>query len=140
MRPLMTGVNIVPPLSIWVHAETREGRRVKLDHLNRVIWNIPAAVKTECFNDATLVIPDTSADMLKAKSSGRGDMPSWALTIRTFVEANAFGGPHFPCGHMCTADTKCVTCKAASEYAWPDSNKELARAAIGEMANADVSH
>ena len=40
----------------WGHYERREAKRVRLDDLDRIVWNVPADVRTDTFGNIKMII------------------------------------------------------------------------------------
>ena len=70
----------------WVSTSAKIGRRVRLDHLNRVIYSVPFLIPSESFSRSTVLIPDVGVRMLKRTNAFRASLPHWVLQVRRMWE------------------------------------------------------
>lgn len=75
----------------WTEPSNKIGRPLKLDKFNRVIYAIPANVRTVAYEDAVVVVPRIGVAMSKVTAQFRQSVPDDILTIadmmRTVVVA-----------------------------------------------------
>lgn len=89
----------------WVDWSKKLGKYVRLDDLNRVIYNMDRAVPLEY---VIIVHTDLGVAMYKEKGSARASMPEWALRMHHIWNAALeFGAP--------TPYAECALCCGSSE-------------------------
>ena len=65
----------------WSDGPALTGRRVKLDALSRVIWNIPAFVKPIKFENITIMVESVAVFVEKTRRRDRDPCPEWVLAL-----------------------------------------------------------
>lgn len=90
--------------------DPRQGRRVRLDSLGRVIYNVPYMVPVENFAAATtkVIVPRIPVVMLKATARFRVPMPAFAVLLRRVTLARR-------CSGLTSDGAECVVCTAVSQ-------------------------
>ena len=90
---------------VWVNATQRRARRVSLDQQDRIKWVMPGIVPEASFHDATIIIGDVPAVLMKRKGRDRPDMPNWCCILLRHLQAKRFAGP-------LSSAHDCVVCEA----------------------------
>ena len=111
----------------WVNAENFSGRRISLDHLNRIItifaFKVPLVTMVPA--SVRVIIADVGTTMIVCTEESRPDMPEWCLTVRRREDALLFQGPRVGAPRRDARD-KCVACQV------------MKRRVVGIEAGADL--
>ena len=97
-----------------MHLGSSSVRKVRLDHLNRFIYNIPAFVKPFPLPAGTEIIVPVIAGAVTTKAgraSARTACPQWALDLQAHLDAHKFQSPSLE---------PCVACRKIGNGADPD--------------------
>ena len=98
----------------WTDARSREGRKVTLDALGKIVSIVSYMVPVQPFAAATLLINCTGTEMHRRPKALRPSMPDWCLYAQFHNQLRLFAGP-FVLGSLPTLWRHCVVCVAVAE-------------------------
>jgi hypothetical protein len=92
--PTCSGAGTV--LVRWESPVARQGRPVRVDELNRIIYQM---LSVSDYVDADVILPDIGVAMSKARGLQRTLLPRWVVTLRAVADASLNAGPqeNSPC-------------------------------------------
>ena len=88
----------------WTSAVARKGRRVRIDHLGRMVSIVPFAVLEQCFLAAVILVRDVGLRMTRTSQRFRLAMTPFCLVLQEHCRAQRFSGP------LADVDVKCISC------------------------------
>ena len=114
----------------WESARNRVGRPCRLDHKNRIIFNVKHTVPVQVFPNCIIVVAHIGVAMTKPRDL-RIEIDDELMKIKKYIEVNMHAGPHHLLGFYDTSALNCVVCKHASRIpdmtaqGWPSARQFL---------------
>ena len=96
----------------WENASRSLCRPVRLDTLNRIIYNVPYMVPTMEADGCEVLVGDVGVAMRREKTNLRPTMPSWCLVLKRLREIDLLQG-------QATPGECCILCSARSNAGLP---------------------
>ena len=96
----------------WTSVTEKKGRKVAIDHMNRVKSIVAYAVPIQCFSEARVFIHEVPVVMARVTPTLRDTVPAWCMLLWAHCQDQFFSGPLVSPARRRGCAYECVVCYA----------------------------